>query len=198
MDLEHNRIKENKDGDFIIAIRFLPGIDLVVTIFALIKAGLAYVPIAPNWPDGRIKMLLDDCQPIWAITNIKADPLYKAISKLENENRTFPRIFQICDLIQSFDSKWTVEDEFDKNIPCSSLHWKQQNECNQGTCPTDRLLAVLYTSGSTGVPKGARILHSGAINRMKWQWNEFPYQKGDVCAFKVILVHFITIFSHFI
>ena len=84
-------------------------------------------------------------------------------------------------------------DEIDKNIPCSSLHWKQQYACNQATYPTDRLFAVLYTSGSTGIPKGARILHSGAINRLKWQWHEFPYKKGDVCAFKVILVQFIVL-----
>ena len=94
--MESDRAKTNKDGDFIVALRFLPGIDLVLTILALIKAGLAYVPIAPNWPDGRIKMLLDDCQPIWAITNIKADPLYNATSSLEKENKPFPRIFQVC------------------------------------------------------------------------------------------------------
>ena len=95
-DIESKRAKSNKDGDFIVALRFLPGIDLVLTILALIKAGLAYVPIAPNWPDGRIKMLLDDCQPIWAITNIKADPLYNATSSLEKENKPFPKIFQVC------------------------------------------------------------------------------------------------------
>jgi len=93
--IEHQRIKENKDGDFIVALRFLPGIELVMTILALIKAGLAYVPIAPNWPDGRIKMLLEDCQPIWALTNIKADPLYNAIQKMEKECQPFPRIFQV-------------------------------------------------------------------------------------------------------
>ena len=81
-------------------------------------------------------------------------------------------------------------DELEKNIPCSSLRWKHPNACNDET--NDRLLAVLYTSGSTGTPKGARILHSSAINRLKWQWNEFPYKKGDVCAFKVIIAQFIV------
>ena len=94
-DVENQRAKANKDGDFIVALRFLPGIDLVLTILALTKAGLAYVPIAPNWPDGRIKMLLEDCQPIWAITNIKAEPLYNAISAMEKDNKCFPRIFQV-------------------------------------------------------------------------------------------------------
>ena len=98
-DLQQKRVKQNTDGDLIVALRFLPGIDLITTIFALIKAGLAYVPIAPNWPDGRIKMIFEDCQPIWAITNTKADPLYKAILKLEEENQGFPRIFQVSRII---------------------------------------------------------------------------------------------------
>ena len=84
-----------EDGDLIVALRFLPGIELVMTILALIKAGLAYVPIAPNWPDGRIKLLLEDCQPSWALTNIKADPLYNAVKKMEKEFKPFPRIFQV-------------------------------------------------------------------------------------------------------
>ena len=95
MDLQHQRVQANNDGDLVVALRFLPGIDLVVTIFALIKAGLAYVPIAPNWPDGRIKMLFDDCRPIWALTNIKADPLYKAAIQIDEERGCMPKIFQV-------------------------------------------------------------------------------------------------------
>ena len=93
--MEDNRIKENKDGDLIVALRFLPGIELVITILALIKAGLAYVPIAPNWPEGRLKMLIEDCRPIWAFTNVKADPLYNAIAKMERGKEPIPRVFQV-------------------------------------------------------------------------------------------------------
>ena len=95
LDIKHNRIKKNTDGDYIVALRFRPGIDLVLTILALVKAGLAYVPIDPNWPVGRIQLLMEDCQPIWAITNIKADPLYKAISNMDTEDQFTPKIFQV-------------------------------------------------------------------------------------------------------
>ena len=79
-------------------------------------------------------------------------------------------------------------DGSDKNIPCSQLHLNAQNVCiDENHLANDRLLAILYTSGSTGVPKGARILHSGAVNRLRWQWTEFPYRKQDVCMFKVNL-----------
>ena len=49
--------------------RFLPTEELVITILSLYKAGLAYVPIAPNWPEGRVKHVIEDASPIMIVTN---------------------------------------------------------------------------------------------------------------------------------
>ena len=82
-----------------------------------------------------------------------------------------------------------------KNIPYSMIPWKQYlfGSGDDENTVKNRLLAVLYTSGSTGRPKGARILHTGAINRLDWQWKEFPYRAEDICVFKVTfdLVFFV-------
>ena len=42
------------------------------------------------------------------------------------------------------------------------------------------LAAVLYTSGSTGVPKGVRIPQRAVLNRLSWQWSTFPYSENEV------------------
>ena len=68
---------------------------------------------------------------------------------------------------------------------------------NQLRAKNDRLYAVLYTSGSTGIPKGARILHSAVLNRLMWQWEKFPYRSNDVCAFKVSTSLSIMIYQNF-
>lgn len=39
---------------------------------------------------------------------------------------------------------------------------------------------VLYTSGSTGVPKGVRLRHCIVQNRLEWQWRRFPYSETEV------------------
>ena len=60
--LRKDNLKPNSDGDYIVGLRFLPSEDLVITILALFKAGLAYVPIAPNWPEGRIEYIIGKAQ----------------------------------------------------------------------------------------------------------------------------------------
>ena len=49
--------------------RFLPSEELIVTILAIFKAGMAYVPLAPNWPEGRVRHVIEDASPVMIITN---------------------------------------------------------------------------------------------------------------------------------
>ncbi len=44
----------------------------------------------------------------------------------------------------------------------------------------DSPACLLYTSGSTGAPKGAINLHRGAVNRCHWMWREYAFAADDV------------------
>ncbi len=42
------------------------------------------------------------------------------------------------------------------------------------------ILNIVYTSSSTGNPKGVIIKESSVLNRLYWMWEEYPFQKNDV------------------
>ena len=171
--IEQDELMPNSDGDYLVALRFQPDQSLVTTILALFKAGLAYVPIAPNWPEGRIEHILNEAEPIAVITNLDPNVLYKSQSKLPLNKKK--EVFTFAQL-----SKDAIyENCSTENLPIN----KTLNIGQKG----DKLFAVLYTSGSTGTPKGVRHLHRAALNRFHWQYKMYPYAEDEVCVFKTTL-----------
>src|SRR5262249_50593093 len=46
----------------------------------------------------------------------------------------------------------------------------------------DDVAYVMYTSGSTGQPKGVEGTHAGAVNRFAWMWSAYPFAPGEVAC----------------
>ena len=171
--IKNEGMRPNSDGDYIVALRFVPDETLVTTILAIFKAGLAYVPLAPNWPEKRVQHIINDAEPIMVITNVKADILFKAQKSLPFDKKR--DVFNFQGLYsEAVNSKTSVQ-----NLP--------SNQTLNNSLKGNRLYAVLYTSGSTGTPKGVRHLHRAALNRFFWQWRLFPYETDEVCLFKTTL-----------
>ena len=108
----------------LVAVRFDPNVDLIVSLLAILKAGFSYLPIAPDWPDERIEYLLEDAKPLAILTN-------------KNDYHS-----NIVDIIH-FTSL---------EISCHDNGNLQPNEMYNSTCKDT--YAVIYTSGSSGLPKG--------------------------------------------
>lgn len=74
-------------------------------------------------------------------------------------------------------------------VVCLDTDWLAQWPLDP---PTDsvtgeNLAYVTYTSGSTGQPKGVQGLHRGAVNRLHWMWQRYPFQAGEQCCQKTAL-----------
>ncbi|WPL15965.1 Linear gramicidin synthase subunit B [Thiorhodovibrio winogradskyi] len=112
-------------------------LDMVVTLMAVLKSGAAYVPLDPTYPLERLRLMLESSEPSLLISQQK-----------------WARQFQgMVAPIICFDLEANTWSERPRTNPDQALS-------------AEDLAYVLYTSGSTGIPKGIMIPHRVPVNRM--------------------------------
>ena len=73
-------------------------------------------------------------------------------------------------------------DVFDgPRLDLSTVDGSQRNDL-QPWPERDRPLAIVYTSSTTGRPKGVTISHRSVVNRLQWMWHEYPFLQDDVAV----------------
>jgi amino acid adenylation domain-containing protein len=110
-------------------------VDLVVTLFGIMKAGAAYVPVDPGYPADRVAFLLDDAQ----------------VSAVVTQSALVDRLPLPSVPVVRIDADWP------QVAACSAASPDVAVE-------PDDLAYVIYTSGSTGRPKGVMVEHRGVVN----------------------------------
>ena len=125
-------------GSFV-GISLEPSIEMIVGILAVIKAGAAYVPIDPAFPEQRIQFMLQDATVRVLLTQISLLP-------------TFNGILQTKFIIPLDSPEWLC------HVPSAVIQ--------KPIVKSDSIAYMIYTSGSTGQPKGVLCHHKGLSNLM--------------------------------
>ena len=148
------------------------GLELVVGLLAVLKAGAAYVPLDPEYPAERLAGMLADCTPAVVLTQQALLPRLAALAG------SIPLL-----ALDAADPAWAQQDA--SNPPATAVGLLDSH-----------LAYVIYTSGSTGVPKGAMNEHRGVVNRLRWMQEMFAVDARDVvlqktpCSFDVSVWEF--------
>lgn len=123
-----------------ICLFFNNSIELVISIFAILKLSACYIPIDTSYPNDRIDYIINNSNSKFILTN--------------SDNK---------DKINIFSDKSIILDL--ENIISESKNKIFNNIENKPTL--DTLAYIIYTSGSTGKPKGVQIAHESLANYIR-------------------------------
>ncbi|MEH2366281.1 amino acid adenylation domain-containing protein, partial [Nostoc sp.] len=145
------RTEQQLPDNQLIAICVERSLEMVIGLFGILKAGEAYVPIDPNYPQERIRFMLEDCGAKVLLTH----------SQLKDQ-------LPLAELERQYQVLCLDEDKFAKQSTNNPSCQSQPND----------LAYVIYTSGSTGRPKGVQLLHRGLSNYLHWAKDYYAIAQG--------------------
>ncbi len=126
----------------------------IAAFFGVMYARNFYSPIDTAMPDYRLQLVMENLQPVAILTDAAH-----------------------CETARSYCDRVFLMEEFDEGIIDPVLIERQL----AGALDTDPLY-VLYTSGSTGVPKGVVVSHAGLIDYAEAFCNAVPLGSEDIVA----------------
>jgi amino acid adenylation domain-containing protein len=150
-------------------------VDAVVSIYGVLKAGCAYVPIDTRMGPNKVAAVLSDAD----LAALILDP---ALSQ------------KLQALITSDLCPWLVEASSHGNI----LSFPRRAASSPTFSADSPLAYILYTSGSTGVPKGVQHTHASALAFVSWAATEFGISSSDRLSCHAPLHFDLTTFDLFV
>lgn len=131
----YTNILEHAKNEKIIGLPTTRGIDQIVFMLAILKAGKAYLPIDFSYPKSRIENIINNSKINFCLSTFEDSGLVASMG---------------LNVLPSNDSK-------------SSIYIKDQDSMAQNAT------YILYTSGSTGEPKGVCLGQQATTNLINWQ-----------------------------
>lgn len=139
--LAHYLIERNIGPEDVVALVMPRGIDIIISILGVLKAGAAYLPLDPTHPKERLRFMFNEAGPVCVITtSATASALPDAIAPVLYDHPAITHTLYT----------YSADNPIIAERKCALL-------------PAHPAY-VIYTSGTTGRPKGVVITHAAISN----------------------------------
>ena len=130
----------------VVATLFDHSCELVTAVLGILGAGAAYLPLDPQLPTDRLSFLVEDAGARVALTQ---PPWAERAASIAAET-------------------WILDDAIWRGDAARPANTMEAVDGRPASVQPDDLAYVVYTSGSTGQPKGVMVTHGGLFNYVRW------------------------------
>ncbi|MVT50318.1 amino acid adenylation domain-containing protein [Bradyrhizobium yuanmingense] len=152
-----NRLAQRLRGhgvgtEIVVGLALERGVEMLVALLAVLKAGGAYLPLDPDYPPERLAHMLRDSGAALVLTQEGLHDQFAAI------------------LAETGAEAWLVDGQDGEGGDAGNLDVAVHGES---------LAYVIYTSGSTGLPKGVMVRHDAVTNFLATMAEQPGMTAGD-------------------
>ncbi|MFF1309072.1 amino acid adenylation domain-containing protein [Streptomyces sp. NPDC058307] len=153
--LAHFLIGRGVRAESVVGLCLPRGVEMVVAMLGVWKAGAAYLPVDPEYPAERVAFMVADSR---AAVLVGTEQL--PVGRPATVEKDAPALVEV-----------------DAPATRAALAVLPQTPPAVPVAP-EQLAYVIYTSGSTGRPKGVAVTHRGLANYVAWAVGAYDMESG--------------------
>ena len=144
-----------------------PSLETAISVYGIMSAGGVFVPLDPNAPPARIAYVINDC----GIRHIMSGKKHsRSLKKVLQENISLEVVIGV-----------------DEKLPVKTVSWEEIARISPSQTISVRMLEddlayIMYTSGTTGMPKGIMHSHRSGLAYAKLSMDLYDVGPTDILA----------------